>query len=135
MRALRQAGREGEARALLAALPAHLDVEALDGPFPQYAGSPIVPGDNLHYWCVLRFYRGDASAGELLDPKAWGEQWPTVAHGVAAWWMVEGRKAEARALLEEIVADPHWARLGHVAAEADLGRLRGGDPAFPSGSR
>jgi hypothetical protein len=33
--------------------------------------------------------------------------------------------AAARALLEEIVADPNWARLSHVAAEADLLRLKG----------
>ncbi len=37
-------------------------------------------------------------------------------------------RPEKRRLLEEIVADWHWARLGHVAAEADLLRLDGRSP-------
>ena len=46
-----------------------------------------------------------------------------LAYGVAVWRLVEGDRDGAVALLREIVEEPYWARLGHVAAEADLIRL------------
>ena len=44
-------------------------------------------------------------------------------NGIAVWHLVEGNQAKAITLLHEIVDEPFWARLGHVAAEADLIRL------------
>ena len=123
VRALWRAQRDGEAQVLLGSLPLEIPPEALRGARPEYQASPIVPGDNGHYWALLRFFRGDLAEGALLDREAWGGQWPTVAYGLATWWIREGRTEEARILLEEIVADPNWARLGHVAAEADLVRM------------
>lgn len=129
VRAYRRAGQDAEARRLLSDVPREVDEDALDGPFPQYEGSPIIPGDNSHYWAMLRYFRGDLPVDSLLDQERWGPQWATVAYGVAAWWLADGREEDARPLLEEIVADPNWARLGHVAAEADLVRLREGSSA------
>lgn len=128
VRAHRRAGEEGAARDLLEALPAEVDTDALDGPFPEYEESPIVPGDNSHYWALLRYFRGGLPVDSLMNRERWGGQWPTVAYGVAAWWLADGEEEKARVLLEEIVDDPNWARLGHVAAEADLVRLLGEDP-------
>lgn len=125
-RALGRAGRHGEWQALLRSLPEQIAPADLDGSSSPYPDSPIVPDDNAHYWTILRYYRGDLSASQMLDGTD-GEQWPTLAYGVAAWHLVEGDALAARPLLEDIVADWHWARLGHVAAEADLLRL-GGSP-------
>ena len=122
-RALGRAGRRDAVRQLLRTLPDRIDSVDLDGPSSRYVGSPIVPDDNAHYWTILRYYRGDLSATQLLDGARGGEQWPTLAYGVAAWHLVAGDGEAARQLLEDIVADGHWARLGHVAAEADLLRL------------
>ena len=129
VRAYRRAGQDDQARRLIEELPREVDPDALDGPFPQYEGSPIVPGDNSHYWAMLRFFRGDLPVDSLMDQERWGPQWATVAYGVAAWRLADGREDEARPLLEEIVDDPNWARLGHVAAEADLVRLQEGSSA------
>ena len=128
VRALWRADRSQEAQALLDDLPAEFDPGALRGALPGYEDSPIVAGDNNHYWTLLRFFRGDISEEVLLDRERWGGQWPTVAYGLATWWIRGGRLDEARGLLEEIVADPNWARLGHTAAEADLVRLTGTGP-------
>jgi hypothetical protein len=128
VRALWRADRDQEANLLLETLPSELDPTLLRGARPEYESSPIVPGDNGHYWALIRFFRGELPEAALLDREMWGGQWPTVAYGLATWWIREGRMAEARTLLEEIVADPNWARLGHVAAEADLVRLWGTEP-------
>jgi len=96
-------------------------------PADQYASSIIKPDDNTHYYLLLLFYRGLRTEAELLDRQKFGAQWSTAAYGVAVWHLVEGRRDRGLALLREIVAEPYWARLGHVAAETDLVRL-GGEP-------
>lgn len=122
-RALRRAGRDQEAAHLLATIPEGLTLSA--GPSDQYASSLIKPDDNTHYYLLLLFYRGLRTEADLLDRQRFGPQWSTAAYGVAAWHLVEGRRERALALLREIVAEPYWARLGHVAAETDLIRLGG----------
>jgi hypothetical protein len=68
-------------------------------------------------------YRGLLEEEQILDREKLQGQWSTVAYGVAVWHLVEGNQEKAVALLREIVDEPYWARLGHVAAEADLIRL------------
>jgi len=120
-RALRRAGRVDEATRLLEAVPSDLDLSGAGG---GYSESTIKPDfENIHYYETLLFYRGLRTEEQILDRQRWAEQWSTVAYGVAAWRLIEGDQAGATALMEEIVAEPYWARLGHVAAEADLVRL------------
>ncbi len=47
---------------------------------------------------------------------------------IAVWHLVEGDTTRATGLLDSIARQPYWARLGHVAAESDLARLKGNGP-------
>lgn len=120
-RALRRAGNDAEAAALLAEIE---DGEAPEAPEPErFRGTIIRPDSNEHYYRTLLFYRGLRSEEAILDRIELGGQWPTVAYGVALWRLLAGDRERAVELYREIVAAPEWARLGHVAAEADLKRL------------
>ena len=121
-RALRRAGHHDEASHLLDPISEGLSLS--EGGLPEYGASIIKPDNNEHYYHLLLFFKGLEPERELLDRDRWGAQWSTVAHGIAVWHLVEGDTNRAMQLLREIVAEPHWARLGHVAAETDLIRLR-----------
>jgi tetratricopeptide (TPR) repeat protein len=120
-RALARAGRHEEAAELLQGVAQ--DLSLTDEPAIDYSVSTILPGTNEHYYNLLLFYSGLRTESEMLDRERWGAQWPTVAYGVAVWHMVAGNDERAVELLREVVAEPYWARLGHVAAETDLARL------------
>jgi tetratricopeptide (TPR) repeat protein len=123
-RALRRAGRLGEAATLLNGVPSTLD---LSGAATGYGTSTIKPDlENIHYYETLLFYRGLRTERDILNRQKWAEQWPTVAYGVAVWRLMQGDSWAAQALMREIVNEPYWARFGHVAAEADLVRLKAG---------
>ncbi len=51
---------------------------------------------------------------------------PAVGYGVGNWHLYHGRTAEARRVFARVVAAGQWGAFGHVAAEAELARLRGG---------
>jgi tetratricopeptide (TPR) repeat protein len=120
-RALRRAGREREAADLLTTIPE--DLILTDAPNEVYRTSTILPGDNTHYYMTLLLYKGSKGETDILNRNLFGEQWATVAYGAAVWRLVEGNREGAIALMREIVAEPHWARFAHVAAEMDLIRL------------
>jgi hypothetical protein len=69
-------------------------------------------------------HRGLLEEEEILDREKLQGQWPTVAYGVAVYHILEGNQEKAVSLLQQIVDEPYWARFGHVAAEADLIRLK-----------
>jgi hypothetical protein len=122
-RALRRAGRHDEAARLVAGIPEGMEIPNRSAEL--YPGSPIPPDDNTHYYLTLMFFRGLLSEEAVLsDPRVSEGQWPTVAYGVAVHHLVEGDTARAVQLLDSIAAQPYWARLGHVAAEADLLQIR-----------
>jgi tetratricopeptide (TPR) repeat protein len=117
--ALMRQGRRGEARAVLARVPAGLDVI-----------------ENGSYYGLLRLYRGDPAAAAAL-PAAWarplggpGAGGPALAsptdlasaYGVAMWHELAGRAAEAAAVRRALLASGQWASFGYVAAEADAAR-------------
>jgi tetratricopeptide (TPR) repeat protein len=127
-RALMRAGRDAEAARVLEWVQPGI---VMDEPSAdEYEGSLIRPGSNRHYYETLLLYRGFMDGEDLLDREKWGGQWPTVGYGVAVWHLTRSDTARAIALIREIAHSPEWARLGHVAAEADLLRLerRESDP-------
>lgn len=120
-RALRRAGRHREAASLLD----RIDVDAPPGEPDRTGlrGTLIRHDSNEPYRRTLLLYRGLRSESDVLDRDELGGQWTTVAYGVAVWRQAEGERDRAIELLKEISAEPHWARLGHVAAEVDLQRV------------
>ncbi|MFH1762745.1 MAG: hypothetical protein ABIF09_01010 [Gemmatimonadota bacterium] len=115
VRAALRAGRMEVASELLSGIPMGLEIE-----------------ENLPYYHDLLFYKGEMTAGQLLNP---GPDAPyrreTVGYGVANWFIVQGDTAQAIQLLEELVQDPWWPGFGRIAAEVELFRLTR-DPMAPS---
>lgn len=89
---------------------------------PIHAGLDVI--ENRAYLRLLLLYRGELTAEALLAEagEAGSLDFATVAYGVAAWHLYNGREAEATALFEEIVAAGQWPAFGHLAAEAELAR-------------
>ncbi len=106
-RALRRAGDDRAARALLETVTEDMNVQ-----------------DNVAYHVDLLFYKGLRTEDELLAPDR-DYRLETVGYGIANWHLVEGDTARALELLREIAAHPHWPGFGRIAAEADLARLDG----------
>lgn len=106
-RALRRAGRRGEADALLATI-----------------GEGLKVGENEAYYATLRFYQGAIPETQLLDSAAGTQdnRLSTVGYGIANFHMVNGNTTRGCALLRQIVETPTWSAFGFLAAEADLVR-------------
>lgn len=109
VRALLRAGRQAEADALVAALPADLEVS-----------------ENLAYYHALLYSKGVKSADELLAAGRSGEPYrlETVGFGVATRYLVAGDSARAFEIFDELARDPWWPGFGRIAAEAELARSR-----------
>lgn len=90
---------------------------------PIDAGMDVIENDGYHR--LLLAYKGELDPDALLAEAAADETgiaFPTVAYGVAAWHLVEGRPERAREVLDRILASPNWAAFGYLAAEAEAAR-------------
>ncbi|HYN02551.1 MAG TPA: prolyl oligopeptidase family serine peptidase [Vicinamibacteria bacterium] len=104
---LRRLGRTDDATRLLEPIHAGLDVK-----------------QDRSYLNRLLMYKGVYAPEDLL--RAGGDPLTrdTYGYAVGNWRLYNGRKDEARAAFERVVASPQWAAFGHVAAEADLARMK-----------
>jgi tetratricopeptide (TPR) repeat protein len=107
--ALRRQGRTAEAGKVLA--PLRPDLELIE---------------NHGYLRLLMLFKGELSAeqartdgGGALDA---GVLDATQGYGIALWHLLEGRRDEAKKLLERILEMPRWDAFGYLAAEAELAR-------------
>ena len=106
-RALRRAGREDEALALLDTISEGLAVE-----------------ENISYYRDLLFYKGLVTADEILNPEEPDDNsFATTGFGVANYYIVEGDTEAARDLILRIVEGDPWNAFGFIAAETELLRL------------
>jgi tetratricopeptide (TPR) repeat protein len=105
-RALRRAGRHGEARELLGPISDQLAVR-----------------DNGAYLQALLAHDDERSAADLALPLPAEGRFETRAYGVAVDELLDGDRERALLLLRRIAADPHWPGFGRLAAEADLARM------------
>lgn len=103
--ALRRAGRDDEARELMARVDT--DAKLLE---------------NAAYSDLLLLYRGERTPLDLLPEPGAGVDDATLAYGVGAWSWCEGDQDSARALWQGVVDHTLWNAFGHVAAEAELAR-------------
>jgi tetratricopeptide (TPR) repeat protein len=103
---LRRQGRAGEAARLLE---------------PIHAGLAVA--EDRSYLNRLLLYKGVYAPEDLL--RAGGDPLTRATYGYAVgnFHLYNGRREEARAAFERVVASPQWPAFGHVAAEADLARL------------
>ncbi|MET0555505.1 MAG: prolyl oligopeptidase family serine peptidase [Vicinamibacteria bacterium] len=104
---LRRQGRTAEAAALLGPITADLAVI-----------------ENTAYRNRLLLYKGARTAEEIRALGTTPVDAATYGYGLAAWHLVNGRTAEAKALLEEVAASGQWPAFGVLAAEADIERMR-----------
>jgi hypothetical protein len=81
--------------------------------------------ENGSYHRRLLMYKGLEKPDTLLDPaKADDLTIATQGYGVANWYFVNGNRARARQILEQVVAGRSWSAFGYIAAEADLQRMK-----------
>jgi dipeptidyl aminopeptidase/acylaminoacyl peptidase/tetratricopeptide (TPR) repeat protein len=104
---LRRQGRAEEAARLLEPIHAGLNV-----------------ADDRSYLNRLLMYKGVHAPEDLL--RAGGDPLTreTYSYAIANWYLYNGRTEEAREALKRVVEGPQWPAFGHVAAEADLARLK-----------
>jgi tetratricopeptide (TPR) repeat protein len=100
---LRRAGRGAEAAAVLDPIRADLDVI-----------------ENKSYLSLLLMYRGEKTPEDVLAAAGEGSSAAAVRYGVGAWYLIQGRDADAKALWKQMVDQPDWPSFGHLAAEAEL---------------
>lgn len=105
---LRRLGRAEEASRVLAEVGPVMDVT-----------------ENTDYHRLLLFYKGAIDEADLLGPlEPGGVSHATNWYGYGAWHLFEGRPERARAIFQQIVRDEFWPAFGHIAAEAELARIR-----------
>lgn len=80
--------------------------------------------ENHSYHQRLLMYRGLAAPQSLLEDAGDAVAMATQGYGVGNWHLVHGRRAQALALFDAVLAGPGWNAFGYIAAEADRRRLR-----------
>jgi len=98
--ALRRAGKPADADALLA---------PIDDKFNVKDNSAYLRG-------VLQFKRVHAEAA--VQP----ESGPTVGYSLGMWHLLAGRRSEACAAFDKVLASPHWSTFGYIGAENEVAR-------------
>jgi len=103
---LRRVGRTDEAAQVLAPIRERMDVI-----------------ENEAYHQRLLLYKGLRTPESVLDLDTADDiQIATQGYGVGNWYLVNGEKATARKLFEQVIAGRAWAAFGYIAAEAELAR-------------
>jgi tetratricopeptide (TPR) repeat protein len=100
-RALRRAGRSGEAKELLSSIK--------DG---------LMLRSNESNYRDLRYFQGKLSEKDLLETQ--GIAYTNAASGVALNHLLGGRVGEGCTLLRKLSRDPNWSAFGVIAAEVEL---------------
>lgn len=107
---LRRLNRTEDARKVLAPISASMEVF-----------------ENGSYHKLLLMYKGELTVDALMETvKKGGLDGATIGYGVANWHLYNGRRDEARRILQEIVDAnaTQWASFGYIASEAELARMR-----------
>ena len=91
---------------------------------PIHRGMRILENDAYHRRLLM--YKGELSPDSLLAPAAGDAlQMATQGYGVGNWYLYNGNEARAREIFERVLSYGNWPAFGHIAAEAELRRMRG----------
>ena len=106
---LRRMGRDEEAREVLNGIRRKMNIV-----------------ENFSYHKACLFYKGELPATELRSKQDATDAPANDAsrYALANWHLYNGETDKARAAFEAIVAGSTWQSFGHIAAEADLARMR-----------
>jgi len=80
--------------------------------------------ENHAYHRLLLYFRGLLPLEELEPEGAAALDDATVAYGLGAWELLEGRPEAAVARFERVLQGGNWASFGYIAAEAEVARAR-----------
>lgn len=108
---LARAGREAEARPLLAAIRPDLDVI-------EYFG--------YHKLCLA--YKGDLDPNQLFESTPptgkTAVDFATIGYGIGTWNLTHGHSERAHEIYSQVAGGEVWAAFGHIAAEVELARFQ-----------
>ncbi len=98
----------------------HDEAEAILDPI--HAGMEIL--ENHSYHRLLLMYKSELDPETLLaEGEGEGSLDAALGYGIANWYLVQGQRDRAMALMAEIRAAGPWPAFGAIAAEVDLARL------------
>ena len=82
--------------------------------------------ENFSYHRACLFYKGKLSLEEIRqgDGETDSPADDAFRYAIANWHFYNGRIADAQAAFERLVAGDAWSSFGHIAAEADLARMK-----------
>lgn len=81
--------------------------------------------ENFAYYNRLLLYKGLRKPEDLLSAGSTAHHdTATNGYGIGNWHYCAGRKAEARAMFERVVATSFWPAFGYIASEVELARER-----------
>lgn len=86
--------------------------------------------ENHDYHRLLLSYRRLADAHEIWEEASAdlsAVTYPTVAYGLGAYHLIEGRRQKASQWFERALESPAWPAFGYLAAEAELWRWKTSD--------
>jgi dipeptidyl aminopeptidase/acylaminoacyl peptidase/tetratricopeptide (TPR) repeat protein len=104
---LRRLGRTEEAATLLAGIGANMSITS-----------------NRQYYERLQMHKGVYKPEDLLRAGGGPLSAATYGYAVGNWYLINGRKDEAKATFTRIIAGPDWMPFGFIAAEAELARMK-----------
>jgi hypothetical protein len=78
--------------------------------------------ENMAYHRLCLFYKGLLTLTDLTGTDQGAIMNDAIAYGAANWHLYNGRREEARAGFQALLATTGWASFGYIAAEADIAR-------------
>jgi hypothetical protein len=82
--------------------------------------------ENEAYYRALLFYKGLRTEAQVLDAGVFTtNNGVTIGFGLANFYLVEGKTAQACGLMRRVVEAEQWNAFGFIAAETELTRPGG----------
>lgn len=80
--------------------------------------------ENHSYHRACRFYKGEITISEAEGAANGTPADDAVRYAIGNWFLYNGQIAEASSIFSDIVSQGRWQSFGHIAAEAELARMK-----------